>query len=175
MGWICAPCAPARRLLATSVETVAPPPLLLTGVVCAGRITAASNARMDLPIDSATSSSHASWTACRSKDPGSPSRRRAPLPLAAAATAKEEEEEKRDIRKLGGAAGKDGWTARVQRMFSLKMKLQMCSAEEGKMSDRHRTASAKLEKLHDKRASVLIVQCSSKSSSGEAVAGAWMK
>ncbi|KAI4992141.1 hypothetical protein ZWY2020_046633 [Hordeum vulgare] len=28
-----------------------------------------------------------------------------------------------DIRKLGGAAGKDGWAARVQRMFSLKMKL----------------------------------------------------
>ncbi|KAI4963546.1 hypothetical protein ZWY2020_011399 [Hordeum vulgare] len=78
---------------------------------------------------------------------------------------------RQDIRKLGGSAGKDGWAARVQRMFSLKMKLQMCSTEEGKMSDRHRTASAKLEKLQAKRASVLIVQCSSNSSSGEAVSG----
>ncbi|KAE8786659.1 BTB/POZ domain-containing protein [Hordeum vulgare] len=57
---------------------------------------------------------------------------------------------RQDIRKLEGAAGKDGWAARVQRMFSLKMKLQMCSTEEGKMSDRHRTASAKLEKLQAK-------------------------
>lgn len=57
---------------------------------------------------------------------------------------------RQDIRKLGGAAGKDGWAARVQRMFSLKMKLQMCSTEDGKMSDRHRTASAKLEKLQAK-------------------------
>lgn len=57
---------------------------------------------------------------------------------------------RQDIRKLGGAAGKDGWAVRVQRMFSLKMKLQMCSTEEGKMSDRHRTASAKLEKLQAK-------------------------
>ncbi|KAI5019925.1 hypothetical protein ZWY2020_044813 [Hordeum vulgare] len=53
------------------------------------------------------------------------------------------------------------------RMFSLKMKLQMCSTEEGEMGDRHRTASAKLEKLQAKRASVLIVQCSSKSSSAQ--------
>ncbi|KQJ85800.1 BTB/POZ domain-containing protein At1g30440 [Brachypodium distachyon] len=58
---------------------------------------------------------------------------------------------RQDIRKLGCAApGKDGWAARVQRMFNLKMKLQMCSTEEGKMSERHRSVSAKLEKLQAK-------------------------
>uniref|UniRef100_M8BAP0 [histone H3]-lysine(4) N-trimethyltransferase n=1 Tax=Aegilops tauschii TaxID=37682 RepID=M8BAP0_AEGTA len=63
---------------------------------------------------------------------------------------------RQDIRKLGGAAGKDGWAARVQRMFSLKMKLQMCSTEEAKMNDRHRSASAKLEKLQAKVPEILL-------------------
>lgn len=56
---------------------------------------------------------------------------------------------RQDIRKLGG--GKDsGWAARVQRMFSLKMKMQMCSTDEGKMSEQHRSAAVKLEKLQAK-------------------------
>jgi APA family basic amino acid/polyamine antiporter len=56
---------------------------------------------------------------------------------------------RQDIRKLGG--GKDGgWAARVQRMFSLKMKLQMCSTDEARMSEQHRSAAAKLEKLQAK-------------------------
>ena len=57
---------------------------------------------------------------------------------------------RQDIRKLGG--GKDGgWAARVQRMFSLKMKLQMCSTDEkGTMGEQHRSAAANLEKLQAK-------------------------
>uniref|UniRef100_A0ACD6A0D1 Uncharacterized protein n=1 Tax=Avena sativa TaxID=4498 RepID=A0ACD6A0D1_AVESA len=55
---------------------------------------------------------------------------------------------RQDIRKLGGKDG--GWAARVQRMFSLKMKLQMCSTDEGRMSEQHRSAAAKLEKLQAK-------------------------
>ncbi|KAK1626706.1 hypothetical protein QYE76_001021 [Lolium multiflorum] len=56
---------------------------------------------------------------------------------------------RQDIRKLGG--GKDGgWAARVQRVFSLKMKLQMCSTDEGRISEQHRSAAAKLEKLQAK-------------------------
>uniref|UniRef100_A0A0A9CX68 NPH3 domain-containing protein n=1 Tax=Arundo donax TaxID=35708 RepID=A0A0A9CX68_ARUDO len=55
---------------------------------------------------------------------------------------------KQEIKKLGH--GKSGWTSRVPKRFSLRMKSQMCSAQEGSVSEQQKSMSTKLDKLQAK-------------------------
>ncbi|KAL5217873.1 hypothetical protein ABZP36_018557 [Zizania latifolia] len=55
---------------------------------------------------------------------------------------------RQEIAKLG--RGKSGWASRVPKKFNLKLKSQMCSAQEGSVSEQHKTMSAKLDKLQAK-------------------------
>lgn len=61
---------------------------------------------------------------------------------------------RQEIEKLGGRAGKGGgggWASRVvPRRLGLKVRSQMCSAQEGSVSEQHRSMSAKLDKLQAK-------------------------
>lgn len=55
---------------------------------------------------------------------------------------------RQEIEKLG--RGKSGWTSHVPKKFNLKMKSQMCSAQEGSVSEQQKSMSAKLDKLQAK-------------------------
>jgi APA family basic amino acid/polyamine antiporter len=56
---------------------------------------------------------------------------------------------RQEIQKLGrGKSG--GWASRVPKKFNLKLKSQMCSAQEGSVSEQHKSMSAKLDKLQAK-------------------------
>ncbi|KAL5211142.1 hypothetical protein ABZP36_006765 [Zizania latifolia] len=55
---------------------------------------------------------------------------------------------RQEIAKLG--RGKSGWASRVPGKFNLKLKSQMCSAQEGSVSEQHKSTSAKLDKLQAK-------------------------
>ncbi|CAL4926384.1 unnamed protein product [Urochloa decumbens] len=61
---------------------------------------------------------------------------------------------RQEIEKLGGRTSKGGgggWASRVvPRRLSLKVRAQMCSAQEGSVSEQQRSMSAKLEKLQAK-------------------------
>ena len=62
---------------------------------------------------------------------------------------------RQEIEKLGGRAGKGGggggWASRVvPRRLGLKVRSQMCSAQEGSVSEQQRSMSAKLDKLQAK-------------------------
>ncbi|XP_020152789.1 BTB/POZ domain-containing protein At1g30440 [Aegilops tauschii subsp. strangulata] len=62
---------------------------------------------------------------------------------------------RQEIEKLGrggGGGGKSGggWASHVPRRFSLKMKPQMCSTQEGSVSEQQKSMSAKLDKLQAK-------------------------
>lgn len=52
--------------------------------------------------------------------------------------------------KGGGGGGGGGWASHVPRRFSLKMKPQMCSTQEGSVSEQQKSMSAKLDKLQAK-------------------------
>lgn len=55
---------------------------------------------------------------------------------------------KQEIEKLGH--GKSSWTSRVPKRFNLKMKSQMCSTQEGSVTEQQKSMSAKLDKLQAK-------------------------
>ncbi|KAF7067504.1 hypothetical protein CFC21_073392 [Triticum aestivum] len=63
---------------------------------------------------------------------------------------------RQEIEKLGrggggkGGGGGGGWASHVPRRFSLKMKPQICSTQEGSVSEQHKSMSAKLDKLQAK-------------------------
>jgi APA family basic amino acid/polyamine antiporter len=61
---------------------------------------------------------------------------------------------RQEIEKLGGRSGKGGsggWASRVvPRRLGLKVRSQMCSAQESSVSEQQRSMSAKLDKLQAK-------------------------
>uniref|UniRef100_A0ACD6A788 Uncharacterized protein n=1 Tax=Avena sativa TaxID=4498 RepID=A0ACD6A788_AVESA len=57
---------------------------------------------------------------------------------------------RQEISKLGRGGKIGGWASHVPRKFNLKMKPQMCSAQEGSVSEQQKSMSAKLDKLQAK-------------------------